>query len=204
MRWRNTIVRRASEIMCHLVLFIFVLLWWLSLFTFVWIPAECLVKSASICPDSCSKSRVAEHENLHKRLWKNHLPLQFSIISDVFNDLFTWRYTCVSVRMIARVLLLHLRVRFRASNTSCFLCILSLRYNPFSIVAPLLGYAQTMNCPEHQICMLAHLYAVPNSFLDCSVLGLVYRREIFIESKHACEQLVCLHSGGVSKMNSEH
>lgn len=47
-----------------------------------------------------------------------------------------------------------------------------------------------MNCLEHQICMLAHLRAFPNLFLNCSVLGLVYRREFFIDSKHAGEQQV--------------
>jgi len=100
-----------------LSVFILVLLWWwLSLFTLVWIPEECLVKSASVSPDTCNKSRVA--------------------------------------------------------------------------VAPLLGYAHIMNCPEHQICMLAHLRAFRNLFPDCSVLGLVYRREFFIDSKHAGGQQV--------------
>lgn len=172
--------------------FVLLLLWWFSLFTLVWIPAECLVKSASECSDTCNKSRVAEHETLHKRLWNNHQPLQFIIISDAFNDHFTWKYTCVSVRMIVRVLLLRLRVQFWASSTSCFLCILSLRYNPCSIVAPLLGYAHTMNCLEHQICTLAHLRVFPDLFQYCSVLGLVYRCEFFIDSKHAGKHQVSL------------
>ena len=178
------------ELCFILPFFILVFLWWLSLFTLVWMLAECLIKSASICPDTCNKSRVAECETLHKRLWKNHQPLQLMIINDAFNDLFTWRYTCVSVRMIVRVILLRVRVQFWASRTLCFLCILSLRYNPCSIVAPLLGYAQTMNCLEHQICMLAHLLAFPNLFLDSSIWGFVYRREFFIDSKHAGEQQV--------------
>lgn len=126
------------------------------------------------------------------------------IISDAFNAHFTWRYTSVSVRMMVCVPLLRLRVQFWAASTSCFLCILSLRYNPCSIVAPLLGYAHTMNCLEHQICMLAHLRSFPNLFLDCSFFGLVYRREFLIDSKHAGEQQVSLHSGGVSEINSEH
>jgi len=116
-----------------------------------------------------NKSRVAEHGTLNKRLWKNHQAPQFMIISDAFDDHCTWRYTCVSVHMIVRILLLRLRVQFWASNTSCFLCILSLRYNLCSIVAPLLGYEHTTNCLEHQICMLAHLREFPNLFLDCSV-----------------------------------
>jgi hypothetical protein len=99
-----------------LSLFILILLWWLSLLTLVWIPAECLLKSASVSPDTCTKSKVA--------------------------------------------------------------------------VAPLLGYAHIMNCLEHQICMLAHLRAFPNLFLDCSDLGLVYIREFFIDSKHVGEQQV--------------
>jgi hypothetical protein len=60
------------------------------------------------------------------------------------------------------------------------------------------------SCLEHQICMLAHLRAFPNLFLDYSVLGLVYRREFLIDSKHGGEEQVSHHSGGVSEINSEH
>jgi hypothetical protein len=44
---------------------------------------------------------------------------------------------------------------------------------------------------------------VPNLFLGCLVLEVVYRREFFIESKHEGEQLVSFHSGGVSEIICE-